>query len=205
MYTGLLNFWTHHRDRDRDRDCGLNTVTVTTGHGHGHGVFILATSSKVWTHHRDRDRDCGLITVTETVTLDSSSGWSPPVGDASWLSGWCPFVIATAQPSAIQKRLAFANKEKKHQNVHGVAVAANGAAKKQPPLSRKTIERKTGETLRDSHKLGWVVHFPSWYVAKKNSPWPWPWPWPWCSWEKRAGSAWQSDMWSALSQRKLMA
>ncbi len=25
--------------------------------------------------------------------------------------------------------------------------------------------------------LGWVAHFPLWYVAKINSQWPWPWPW----------------------------
>jgi hypothetical protein len=35
--------------------------------------------------------------------------------------------MATAQPSGIQKRLASANEEKKHQNVHGIALAANGA------------------------------------------------------------------------------
>ncbi len=38
-------------------------------------------------------------------------------------------MIATAQPSGIQKRLVSTNEEKKHQNVHGVAVAANGAPK----------------------------------------------------------------------------
>jgi patatin-like phospholipase/acyl hydrolase len=38
-------------------------------------------------------------------------------------------VIATAQPSGIQKRLASTNEEKKHPNVHGVVVAANGAQK----------------------------------------------------------------------------
>jgi hypothetical protein len=47
-------------------------------------------------------------------------------GDASWLSGGCPFVIPTAQPSRIQKRSASQNQDKKHQNNRGVALAANG-------------------------------------------------------------------------------
>jgi hypothetical protein len=62
--------------------------------------------------------------------------------------------MATAQPSGIQKRLASTNEEKKHQNVCGVAVAANGAPKEQPPLSRK-ISRKTNRAKeRTEMQLG---------------------------------------------------
>jgi hypothetical protein len=79
-------------------------------------------------------------------------------------------VIATAQASSIQKRLVSTNEEKKHQNVHGVALAANGAQNKDHPLSRKTIERTGGQR---------------------------------CSWEKRAGSAWRSNMQGALSESQI--
>ena len=62
-------------------------------------------------------------------------------------------MIETAQPSAIQKRLASEKEDKKHRNVHGVALAANGAPKnsllyKLNDRAKERRERQLGETSR---------------------------------------------------------
>jgi hypothetical protein len=106
-----------------------------------------------------------LKTRAQEDASNGGASGTESAGGASWLSGSCPFVIATAQPCAIQKRLASTNEEKKHQNVHGVAVAANGAPKNSHLYQEKPIERNSGQR---------------------------------CSWEKRAGSAWRSNMRSAF-------
>jgi len=69
-------------------------------------------------------------------------------------------VIETAQASGIQKRLASENKDKEHQNVHGVALAANGALKQnsllyQEKRSRERVKRdaagkRAGSSMRSN-------------------------------------------------------
>ncbi len=87
-------------------------------------------------------------------------------------------MIATAQPSGIQKRLASTNEEKKHHNVHDVALAANGAPKnsllyQEKKIQRKDEERCSWEKSRQlnskQHARSFISQINGWHKTKQNA------------------------------------